>query len=184
LSVTPYAEPLIAGTYSIVVPATALVSGNRLVFQRWSDGITNPSRNVVLPPATTLTIEYAIQYFVDVSAGAGGYVDPSGQFALLQGESLTITAHSNTGYVFQHWLLDGVVVSTNSMYNMTNILSDHVLIAVFAQGTQPTPLPPPTPPAEVTDYQWSYPSGNYVVSVPQRISDGGKNYIFDRWEEI
>lgn len=76
---------------------------------------------VAPPPTYTLTI----------SATAGGTTDPTPRsYVYDEGTVVTVTALPDADYVFDHWQLDGVTVSTDLSYNVT-MDADHTLHAVF-----------------------------------------------------
>lgn len=71
-----------------------------------------------------------LQYTISVSANpsAGGSVSGGGSFN--QGDSVTVTATANTGYVFLNWTESGIVVSNQESYTFT-VSSDRILTANF-----------------------------------------------------
>jgi len=82
----------------------------------------------VAPPVT---------YTLTITATAGGTTDPApGSYTYDKDTVVTVTAIADTGYVFNHWELDGVDVGTENPINVT-MDADHALHAVF------TTTPPP-----------------------------------------
>jgi hypothetical protein len=55
---TPYSETLMAGEYTLTVPATATVGGTEYEFSWWADGETEPSRTLSLEADTELSVIY------------------------------------------------------------------------------------------------------------------------------
>ena len=82
------------------------------------------------PPEHTLTI----------SATAGGTTSPApGSYRYLEGSVAMVIAYPEKGYLFDHWLIDGVTRETE---NPISVLmdKDHTLHAVFVEAP---PAPPP-----------------------------------------
>lgn len=66
--------------------------------------------------------QVATSYFVDVRSAnpSMGSVSPSGEQEVTAGESITLTATAtDEAYVFDSWVVDGAVVSTNATYTFT-----------------------------------------------------------------
>jgi hypothetical protein len=82
------------------------------------------------------------KYTVNIANSNGGYSTPSGTQQYLVGQSATITAHPNEGYVFDKWLLNGVylsgglTVSISGSVNVTYNLQPEYVVYV-----PPTPTP-------------------------------------------
>jgi len=80
------------------------------------------------PPTHTLTI----------ISSAGGTTDPApGAYIYDEGAVVRVTAYPATGYLFDHWELDGVVRTENPIDVLMD--ADHKLYAVFVAAP-----PPPT----------------------------------------
>ncbi len=81
----------------------------------------------------TITIEEPEMYSVTLSSNPAGAGTTSGEGEYAEGESVTVTATSNTGYIFEKWTENGSQVSTNPSYTFT-ITSDRNLVANFIVG--------------------------------------------------
>lgn len=80
------------------------------------------------PPTHNLTIQALV----------GGITNPSsGTYAYTEGSNVEVTAIAGSGYVFDHWELDGVNIGNVNPTTVT-IDADHTLLAVFAA----IPAPP------------------------------------------
>ena len=162
------------------------------VFDHWElDGVNQGS---VIPFTTTITADQSliavytiqtVQQTLTVLPATGGVTDPiTGIYVCNQGVTVTIAAIPDIDYMFDHWELDGVSVSTASSYTVT-MDTDHTLRAVFVA----TPPPPPgkhnltisatiggtTTPEAGT---WEFNEG---VSIQVRANPDN-NYSFDHWE--
>jgi hypothetical protein len=139
------------GTYSYTSGDTAIVSANPSSgynFISWLlDGVThienpisvlmNTNHNLgaifspTPPPGTRI---------LTIDATTGGTTDPApGTYAYTEGTIAQIVAYPRTGYIFNHWLLDGV---SRQVDNPISVLmeSNHTLTAVFITGP-PVPKP-------------------------------------------
>ncbi len=105
------------------------------------------STSSTTPRGTFVTNENLLEFFIDgmyrvyanfepvsiisaqVSDSAAGYVDGIGEY--IEGQSLTLKAIVNEGYVFVNWIRNGQVVSESATYTLTVGANDEVLIAVF-----------------------------------------------------
>jgi len=116
--------------------------------------------SVLLTPKTGLA---AIQkYTLTTGVVGSGSVNPSGG-NYKRNAYLTITALTNSGWVFDHW--EGDLSGTSNPTNIRMNSNKHV-IAVFVEETSPTPPPDPTPrDKEVVGYfiQWGIYARNYYV---------------------
>ena len=76
-------------------------------------------------------------YTVTVSANPteGGNVIGGGSFE--EGQSCTVSATTNSGYLFDNWTENGIVVSSNTSYTFT-VNDNHVLVANFS--AEPLPI--------------------------------------------
>lgn len=147
------------GTYqegeSCTVSATA---NDGYVFSNWSeDGeevSSNSNYTFTVNGNRTLVAHFELlppnSYSINVSADPsnGGSVSGGGTFE--EGQSCTVRATANNGYIFSNWTENGNVVSTNANYSFT-VNSNRTLVAHFsAIGTS-----------------------NYTVSVSASPSNGG-----------
>jgi len=130
-----------------------------------------------------------VEYTLTISTTVGGATNPApGQYKSAQGSIVSVTAYPQENYVFDHWNLDGINVSTSPAINV-NMNTNHTLEAVFAYSPPP---PPPPPPVEyvltitATAGGTTSPApGQYatrtkgatvsVTAIPE------KDYVFDHW---
>jgi PKD repeat protein len=117
-------------------------------------------------------------YTVTITSTSGGTTDPvPGSYLYDEGTVVPVTAISDSGYVFDHWTLDGSPAGSTNPINVL-IDCDHDLEAVFTQITYTltitTTTGGTTSPAS-GDYV--YPSGTNVpvTATPQA------GYQFDHW---
>lgn len=106
----------------------------------------------------------------------GGAVVGAGIY--MQGETCTLTANSNHGYVFDSWKENDVTVFADSVYSFT-VEGDRHLVAVFEQECYVvTVTPEPMDGGDITG------AGNYVVgSLCQLEAFPKPGYVFERWME-
>ena len=159
----------------------------RFIFKQWQDGDTTVSKSIQLTAGTSLTLTayYVTAYTLTVSSTTGGRTDPvSAQYVIEQGKAQQVSAIPNTGYMFDHWELDGVIVGTVSPYTVT-MNKDKTLLAVFVV------LPPPPPnKSQLTisatvggtttpvSGTWEYDVGAQVLV----RANPDNEYSFDHWE--
>jgi len=89
--------------------------------------------------STTVTATYAVsQYLLTISSSAGGTTNPApGSHWYDRGAAVQVTATPSSGYVFDHWELDGQVAGTSTSITVT-MDKPHNLVAVFKQQVTPT----------------------------------------------
>jgi len=136
------------GTYSYTAGTTARVtaypdSGYRFV--RWELDTTVRTENpidIVMDRDYSLRAIFeaiAAEYTLSISSTVGGTTDPApGTYLYPAGSVAVVIAYPGNGYIFDHWLIDGV---TRETANPINLLmdTDHTLSAVFIVAP---PLPP------------------------------------------
>lgn len=90
-------------------------------FLNWTKGSSVVSTDSIYRFVVSQTASYVAKFdshYYDVSAIAdpaeGGSVSGGGAF--LYGDTCTLTAVANAGYVFHHWSLEGTLVSTDATY--------------------------------------------------------------------
>ncbi|MGN1240724.1 MAG: leucine-rich repeat protein, partial [Paludibacteraceae bacterium] len=102
-------------------------------FIGWSDGVSDPCRDILLNSDTTIVASFAQKFPVTVVVGVHsnstgmGAADGSGNY--MTGDVITITATPNSGYHFVEWS-DGNGYATRDIY----LSSDTTLYARFAAG--------------------------------------------------
>ena len=111
----------------------------------------------VAPPPTTYTLT--------ITATVGGTTDPpTGTYDYTAGSSVTVTATPNTGYSFDHWLLDGKEKPENPITILMD--ANHTLEAFFVDDIHPEiSTPVQEPPENIEPYQ------NVTVTV--NVTDRG-----------
>jgi len=176
------------GTYlynqdtSVIITATAQ-QGYRFV--SWNlDGTmytTNPI-TVVMNQNHTITANFeAIPiYTLDITAQTGGTTNPApGSYQYAEGTSVSIQALPNSGYLFDHWLLDGASYTTNPISVAMN--TNHTITAYF------TALPPPqyTLTIQTSTGGTTNPTpGSYIYIQGSSVSVQAlpsSDYNFDHW---
>lgn len=98
-------------------------------------------------PGTTITVALEsteVLYWVLISAGAGGRVDPSGTLQVKANTKLTVTAYPDSGYILKEWLLNGAPSGNTNPIGVIIDRDSYSIAAVFKVAD--TPPPPPTPP--------------------------------------
>ena len=74
-------------------------------------------------------------YTVTASAGENGSISPLGESIVKRGGSVIYTLDPGTNYYVNGILLDGVLVPWDEVeYTLSDIRSDHTLVAQFAYG--------------------------------------------------
>jgi len=91
----------------------------------------------------------AVKVKLTIIAHEGGSTSPApGTYEYDAGSAVSITAIPSTGYVFDHWLVNGAVRAENPV--AITLSTDTVVEAYFAVAPTPAPptppMPPPTPP--------------------------------------
>ena len=130
-----------SGSYSSGSSATVTASANAgYVFMRWTvNGAqvsTSPSYTFSVASNTTLVANFVLagsQLTIATSASpsAGGSTSGGGIYAA--GNSATVTATANPGYVFSKWQEGGTRVSTSPSYPFT-VASSRTLVAIFTEA--------------------------------------------------
>ena len=88
---------------------------------------------------STIPTGTPVQYTLTISSTVEGITDPTvGVHSYNVGATVQVTAIPLTGYMFDHWELDGVNIGSTSPYTVL-MDTDHTLLAVFAE------IPPPPP---------------------------------------
>ena len=88
-----------------------------------------------LPAPVVLNFRHSYEITATAQPEEGGTVDGGG--AYLHGDTCTLTATPNDGYVFVHWTLGGEAVSTEAEYSFTvTAAGDYVARFDLVQATQ------------------------------------------------
>lgn len=160
----------------------------RYRFREWRDetGVigTTPAISLFIDRDKTLTAYYeevpVTTYTLTVNTTVGGTTNPApGTYSYTQGTSVSITAYPNSGYQFDHWILDGATRTDNPITVVMN--QNHTLTAYFSA------LPPPEFTLTIsttiggttnpTPGAYGYPQN---TNVPVTATPN-TNYNFDHW---
>ena len=128
------------GTYNQGQSCTVTASPNAgFTFTNWTENgnvvSTQANYTFTVTGNRTLVANFQAQpqnYTISVSANPnnGGTVSGGGTYQ--EGQSCTVSASANTGYVFTNWTENGNVVSTNRNYTFT-VTGNRALVANFTQ---------------------------------------------------
>ena len=108
---------------------------------------TSPTEPDPLPIRRKLTLASTPQ--------EGGYFNLSNETIFKEGETVTVQAYPNTGYVFERWESDGKIISTNSSYPVTLGKTNVSLTGVFRFD----PVSPPSPNVN----SWNATTGELII---------------------
>lgn len=72
------------------------------------------------------------QWTIMTSAEGGGYIIPAGEIPVGFGESLTVTAAPQNGYLLAELLVDGSSITGQNSYTFSGIDAHHTVVARFA----------------------------------------------------
>ncbi len=140
LPVTPLIQTLpLGGTYNVSVPASIVSGADTYRFKQWEDGSTNPTRQISLNQNLSLLATYELTTVtLNIIAGANGVVNPSGYQTLNVGQTYSFNAIPDTGYLLDHWDLDGANIGSSNPLSLTATvdLNNKLLTAIF------TSIPP------------------------------------------
>lgn len=154
------------------------------VFMKWTteDGTLVTSSHsfsfTVTEDVTYIAVFIVNEHEITVSASPaqGGTVDGGGIYS--HGQTATITAMPNDGYVFVNWLKNGVVVSEEPEYSF-HVLHNAAYTATFAPlSFQILASVDPTEGGSITG------TGTYFFGETATLNVVlNDNYIFDNWTE-
>jgi hypothetical protein len=159
-----------SGTYTNGQSCTVYATANSgYTFLRWTENgnqvSTNPNYTFTVTGNRTLVAQFQTQtYTISVSASPsnGGTVSGGGTYQ--QGQSCTLTAIANSGYLFDHWTCNGQTVSGGGASYTFTVTQSATYIAYFTTMPQaPTGAVP----------------GLFSVSATQQVwfSNGNLQYI-------
>jgi hypothetical protein len=118
-------------------------------------------------------------YTLNITATPGGTTDPvPGSYLYDEGTVVPVTAFPDSGYVLDHWELDGDNVGSANPYNVT-MDADHTLRAVFKEITYTLTITTTTGGTTSPypgDHVYSSGTNVPVTAIPQ------EGYQFDHWE--
>jgi PKD repeat protein len=147
-------------------------------FQYWDvDGVSQGTGvatiTVVMNAPHIATAHYTPQvvtYNLKIEATTGGTTNPApGIYIYAAGTQVQVTANPSSGYIFDHWELNGTNVGTTTTYTVT-MNANYVLKAFFK--TAPTPLS-----VSISPMSASIPVGQQV-SFTSTVSGGTPPYIY------
>jgi len=95
-------------------------------------------------PGTQINVSLtptAVKYYVTVSAGAGGSVDPFGSFQVAANTKLTVTATPDSGYILDCWIVNNVKSGNTNPLGATIDRDNYSIYAVFKVADVPPPPP-------------------------------------------
>jgi uncharacterized repeat protein (TIGR02543 family) len=168
-------------TYTITMPTTV----GDYTFSHWENGLTNPTRTIILTRDTTITAYYVKPppthtLTVNIEPANAGTVTlnpPGGVYP--EGTNVTATAKPNLGYTFDHWLLDSetraenpTTITMDKDYTLTAVFKEtptHTLTIAVNDPTMGTTNPPPG--------TYTHPEGSTVTV--QALPN--PNYKFVNW---
>ena len=76
-------------------------------------------------------------YTINVTAGKGGTISPSGSVRVREGGSLTLTITPDKGYVVSSVKIDGKSVGAVKSYTLTNVMGSHAITGTFRKAGSP-----------------------------------------------
>lgn len=76
-------------------------------------------------------------YTINVTAGKGGTISPSGSVRIREGGSLTLTITPDKGYVVSSVKIDGKSVGAVKSYTLTNVMGSHAITVTFRKAGSP-----------------------------------------------
>ncbi len=120
----------------------------------------------------------AVTYIINASANPeeGGTVTGTGNYAY--GQSVTLTATANDGYIFANWTENGFVVSSDAEYSFT-VTSDRTLVANFGATSYTISAS-----ANPTEGGTIAGAGEYVPGqTVYLIATANEGYTFVNWTE-
>jgi hypothetical protein len=168
--------------YNDTVELTAVASNSSWSFSYWSisnatyppTGSINSTQNPVTiimdnnKMVTAVFVEApAVQYNLTISVTGNGATNPAvGSYMYGEGTVVSVTAIPESGWMFDHWVLDDNYVGSTNPYNVT-MNSNHTLEAVFVE------IPPP-------------PQYELVISVSGMgtTTPAPRTYLYDAGTEV
>ncbi|MEI6749731.1 MAG: InlB B-repeat-containing protein [Bacteroidota bacterium] len=173
------------GVYGEGFNATVTASAaTGYMFANWTDGGSVVSSNSVytflVSGNRSLVANFvpaSFQITATASPSDGGTITGTGTVAY--GGTATLTAFQNTGYVFAQWTEGGNVIGSNSVLVITNVSSNHDVVAQFVLQTL-TVTGLPTPPEGGTITGSSSISYGSDITLNAFANTG---FIFENWSE-
>jgi hypothetical protein len=166
------------GTYTYTNGTYASVTATpdtHYLFDYWLlDGNPAGSAN---PISVLMTDDHTLQpifvlrnYTLTITATAGGTTNPApGTYTYNAGSLISVTAIPSSGYVFDHWELNGSNVGSANPYSV-NMNNNYVLKAFFTSAPSP-------PSVSISPMSASIPLGN-SVQLTSSVSGGKSPYKY------
>ena len=108
---------------------------------------SNPPKPIIFEEEDVILVSEVVpplNYTLTTTATVGGMTDPiPGSYSYTAGTVLTVRAIPDSGFVLDHWELDGVNVGAPNPLSVT-MDARHTLRAVFTPSPSPSPPPAPT----------------------------------------
>jgi hypothetical protein len=131
-----------AGTYESIMEGTPVEvtaeADSGYVFDYWLlDGNSSAQNPITVTMYCNHTLQanfrVAQYYDLTISSGSGGSTDPSPDTYedIMEGTPVEVTANADTGFLFDHWLLDENYYAQNPISVVMN--GNHALEAVFVE---------------------------------------------------
>ena len=190
---TPWSSLLDEGTYTVVMPPTWTVGIDLYNFDHWEDFSTTPSRTISLTADMTMTAYYVLslpQYELIIQVVGSGTTVPSPDTYILDaGTEYTVVAFPDSGWMLDHWDLDGANVGSDDTY-IVIMDSAHILTAVFVEEVVQYRLTVESSPISGIEFTvddipqttpWSglLDEGSHTVVMPSTWGI----YDFDEWDD-
>lgn len=154
-------------------------------FLHWKEGAdivsTDADYNFAAGANRVLTAHFAATEEITALSvpAAGGSVFGAGSY--LPGEEITLTAEAAEGYVFSHWMKDGIVISTAENYIIT-VTGPQTYVAYFVVSVNDVHITlSADPPSAADELQGG---GDYQQGDEVEVEAEAKNgWIFSHWSE-
>lgn len=151
-------------------------------FKMWDDGDTNAKRTLVMNQDYYLTASFSRipTYTLTISEGENGLASmAAGSYTYKENEEVTITPLPYDGYVFDHWVVNGI---ENTTETLTLVMTqDYSVYPVCVSKPIPTYtltiLPGEYGKANMEAGTYTYQEGEEVTLLPIADTD----YLFDQW---
>lgn len=98
---------------------------NAAGYSSWTGPINTTAPNTCVTTTWTIT----------ASAGAGGFISPSGSVSVVQGSNQRFDIVENFPFVIDRVLVDGASVGSPSSYTFTNVTGNHTINVSFVRGS-------------------------------------------------
>jgi len=167
-------------------------TGTRFVWTNWSDGGAI-SHTVTPTVVTTYTANFTTQFMLTMAAGTGGTVSPASGF-FNSGQSVNISATTNSGFAFSSWTGSG----TGSFTGTTNPASVSMNgpiteTASFTQNTIQTTVQTNSAGRTFTvdgtsysatqTFSWVPGSSHTIVTTSPQAGPAGTQYVWNNWSD-